>query len=120
MYKELGKVRRVYLEIEDHGCLWINLDIDFGGSGQGFGCVALDDWDEKKKRRVGTAGGLDFIIQILNLFGAKRLNEIEGKPVFALYTNEHHFGDKIIGLETPKFDGGKSFLIEDWRNEWFS
>lgn len=118
-FKQLGKVESVSFGSGDHGNMTFWVMLDFGGGGQGFGGYALDDWDESKKRRVGTAAGMDLIMQLLELFKVDSLNQIAGRPVYALYENEHHFNDKIIGLEIPAFDGGKKFLIKDWQNEWF-
>jgi hypothetical protein len=115
MQKELGKVKSVDLFVEDHGILTLYVHLDFGGSGQGFGGIALDSYSEKDKERVGTASGLDFILRILRLFGVDRLEQIKGRSVFALRAGE---AGMIEGLELPAFDGGKRFLIDDWKKRW--
>ncbi len=115
--KELGKVDDVELYIEDHGLLTIFVHIDFGGTHQGFGGFCLDTYNEKTERREGFAGGTDFILRLLQLFGVDRLEKIKGKPVYAIRDEDH---SQILGLETPEFDGGKKFMAEDWQKRWFT
>jgi hypothetical protein len=114
--RELGRVEGVQLVVEDHGCLTVYLHLNFGGTGQGFGGYALDEWSNEKDRRVGTAAGLDFILRLLNLFKVTGLDRIKGRTVYALRSK--HLG-QIEGLEMPAFDGGAKFVVEDWRREWF-
>jgi len=114
--RELGKIDDVNLTIEDHGILTLQIGFDFGGTNQGFGGYCLDTYNEKTERREGHACGTDFILRILQTFGVSKLDEIVGKPAYAL---REKGSQKIVGLETPKFDGSKKFLIEDWRKRWF-
>lgn len=118
MKKELGKVEKADLFIEDHGCLTFFIYLDFGGSSQGFGGLTLDEWSKKDDRRIGTAAGLDLILRLLSLFSVDRLSEIKGRSVFAVREKSEGFGP-IIGLELPQFDGGASLLVEDWRSYWY-
>jgi hypothetical protein len=113
--RELGKVERVQLTLEDHGILTLWLHLVFNGSGQGFGGRALDAWDEAKNRRVGTALGLDYILQMLALFKVDTLGAIKGRYVYAL--RNEPYGD-IIGLELPEPDGSTRFVVEVWLAEW--
>ncbi len=57
------------------------LQLDYGDVTQGFGDYALDSYDEKSKTRIGTAHGMEFIIQILNIVGVDEWNELVGKYV---------------------------------------
>lgn len=115
--KELGKVDRVFFGFEDHGILTCWVHLSFGGTGQGFGGCALDESNEKG-RRVGTAGGLDFILRLLELFKVDELGKIAGRTVYALRETDS-YGAPIIGLEVPAFDGGGSFRLKDWQAQWF-
>lgn len=109
LIRELGKVKDVDLFIEDHGILTLFIYLDFGITSQGFGGYHLGSENQKG------ASGIDFVWQILTLFGVVRLKEAIGKPVYVI--REESYG-KIIGLETPPFDGGKSFFIKDWQAKW--
>lgn len=114
--RELGKVENVDLTLEDHGILTLQIGIDFGGTFQSFGGYCLDTYNKKEERREGHACGTDYILRVLQTFDVNKLEDIKGKPVYALRDER---GVKIVGLETPEFDGGKKFLIEDWRMKWF-
>lgn len=116
MRKELGKITTCELLIEDHGILTLSMTFDFGGSGQGIGGYALDTFDRDRDRRVGTAGGLDFVLRTLNLFKVDRLRAIVGRTAFAVYATDRGI---IDGIEIPAHDGGGIFMFENWRREWF-
>lgn len=114
--RQLGKVEKVDLFREDHGCLTIYVHLRFKGSGQGFGGYVLDASDRARERRVGTAMGLDFVLRLLDLFGVDRLEEIRGRYVYALRSGG--WNGQIIGLELPEPDGSARFMVADWRSEW--
>lgn len=112
--RQLGKITRAVLEREDHGIL--TLWLHFGGSGQGFGGVALDVWDEKLGRRVGTAMGLDLVSRLLDLFKVDRLEQIAGRAAYAL--RKGGWNSPIEGIALPEFDGGATLLLDEWRADW--
>lgn len=114
--RQLGRVTGAELFIEDHGILTVYVTLEFGGSVQGFGGYCLDGYDAAKKRRVGTAAGCDYLLRLLVLFGVDRLEKTVGKSVYALRDGR---SGPILGLQMPEFDGGKKFLISDWRAEWY-
>jgi hypothetical protein len=111
--KELGKIDVARIYRSEYG-LAFEIHINFGNGGQNFGGVSLDTPSEEKKRRVGTAGGCDFIVQMLNLFNIEEFGDMVGRTVYAL----QKYG-MIVGLELPKFEGGGRFLLEEWQREWF-
>ncbi len=116
--RELGKVKEVFFGREGHGLMTLWVHVDFGGTGQGFGGYGLDSFDKKRDRRVGTAGGLDLVMRLLDLFDVDSLDKIKGRPVYALRDSET-WNSPITGLETPAFDGGKRLLVAEWQREWF-
>ncbi len=72
------------LGTEDHGIMTCYIYLDYGGSGQGFGGWAFDDPVDKGTtnfRRVGTAFGIDFIMQLLKAVGAKKWEDLLGMYV---------------------------------------
>ena len=118
--KELGKITKVFFGKEDHDILSFMIHFDFGGSGQGFGGYCLDTFDKDKKKRVGCAAGTDLILRLLDLFNVKTLDEIIGKNAYVIRGGESTgWNSPIIGIETPPFEGGKRFMIEDWKQDWF-
>ena len=114
--KELARIENVSLEIEDHGILTLLIDLHKEeGFHQGFGMYSLDQYDEKLKRRKGTAAGMDYVIQILNVFGVRKLEDIKGKMCYALYRPD----DELIkGIQSLEIDGGKRFTIQEWCKLW--
>ena len=59
-----ARIRSTTLGVEDHGIFTAWLNLDYGGSGQGFGGWALDGKPVKRdahSRRPGTAYGCEFI-----------------------------------------------------------
>ena len=89
MNKQLAKVTSAALSIQDRGILtfWIFVDYEEGCS-QGVGGICLDTYDEGKKRRVGTAGGLEVIRQILLAFKIDNLHELKGRHIWVLGEGE--------------------------------
>ena len=121
MDKQLARIESVSLEIEDHGILTCDVLLNKeSGSHQSFGGYCLDGYDEKLKRRVGTAGGLDWILRLMQIFNVNKLEKLKGKMCYALYDTPYkRFSSQIIGLESLNIDGGGSFLISDWQKQWF-
>ena len=114
--KVLARVEDVRLEIEDHGILTLLVDLHKeGGLHQGFGMYSLDDWDEKLQRRKGTASGMDFVIQIMKVFGVNKLEDIKGKMCYALYRPDNAL---IKGIQALEIDGGERFTIQEWCKLW--
>ena len=70
------------LGYEDHGILTCMLMLDYGGTMQGFGGYAFDQWDGK--RRVGGAFGTEFIARIMNVVGVDEWESLPGKYVRAV------------------------------------
>ena len=79
MTKKLAKIKNASLNIKDRGILgfWIAVDYEDGFS-QMVGGVALDDWCEAKKSRVGTAYGCELIRLLLIEFGVNDFSEMQG------------------------------------------
>ena len=115
--RELGIVESVRLDRECGGALTMWVSFKFHGSGQGFGGFVLDQYDKAKGRRVGHAAGLDYILRVMDVFGVERLDDIEGKPAYALRASDK-WGESIIGIEAPEYEGSKRFTIAEWREEW--
>jgi len=116
-HRQLGRISRARLEIEDHGILTVHLAFAFGGTCQSLSSPALDAFDPARDRRVGTAGGLDFVLRLLAVFGARHLGELEGRSAYALRKGTE-WGASVTGVQAPEFDGGRALTLDDWRTEW--
>ena len=117
MFERIGKIESTSLGIEGHGVMTFWLMLDFGGSGQGFGGWVLDSYSPEEKRRIGTAAGLDAVIQILTVCGVEKWEDIQGKIVYALYDDDK-YGRAIKGIKGLSFESNKIFLIDDWQRRW--
>lgn len=112
--RELGRVESADVTLDRDGVfLAFQIAFRFGGSGQCFGGIALDDYDKSKARRVGTAAGADLLRRLMEVFGVTRFRDIEGKIAFVERRN-----GLIVAVEMPACDGGKRLHLDDWRREW--
>ncbi|MGD2065619.1 MAG: hypothetical protein PVI43_00435 [Candidatus Bathyarchaeota archaeon] len=85
MTKQLAKISKAALEIQERGILnfWIHVDYEDGGS-QGVGGIALDQWDEEKQSRVGTAYGCEVIRRLLLALNVNDFSEMKGKMIWVI------------------------------------
>lgn len=92
----------VSLSIADHGCLsgWLNLN--YGGSGQGFGGYSLYSVGVFNRNKGGNFAGL-FITRILEVVGVEKWEDLKGKPC---RVDAEHNGVKRLGhfIEEKWFD----------------
>jgi len=116
--KELGKVEKVTVGYEDHGCFTLYIHITFGAVHQAFGGYRLDEWSKKLDRSVGTAAGMDMLCQLTKLFDVDDLHKAVGKYVWAIRESDS-WSSPIIALERPQPDGGATFRVNDWKSQWF-
>ena len=102
MYKQIGKIKSVQIGVEDHGIMVMNIDFDFGGSGQVYQ-VVLDTYDKEKDSRIGTVFGCELLRRICNLFTVDDINDMVGQTAYALYDSDE-YGGFISGIENPPFN----------------
>lgn len=69
------------LGYERHGILSIYITIEGDGWGCAFGGYALDTYDDALKRRVGTAFGCQFLIEVLRVVGVDSWETLTGQYV---------------------------------------
>lgn len=77
MFECNGKIHSTMLGIEDHGIMTFFVNIDFGGSGQGFGGYALDGAAGKK----GHSKSIRCIRKVLTTVGVEKWEDLEGQYV---------------------------------------
>lgn len=113
MNKQLAKITSATLEIKERGILnfWIMVDYEEGCS-QGIGGYILDEWNEEKQTRVGTAFGCEVIRQLLFLLDVNDFSEMKGKMVWVLGEGTGMcFTPK--GLSSLKVNGKQKTIIFD-------
>ena len=102
---ENGKIIGTMLGKEDHGIMTFYLSIELESGVCGFGRYSLDGYDVKDGKRVGSAVGMQAIVEILDCVGVTKWEDLTG----AYIRCEHQgWGGKIIRIGN---------LIKD---KWFS
>lgn len=100
MIKKLARVSKAWFEIQERGILnfWVFVDYEEGCS-QGVGGIALDEWNEEKREREGTAYGCEMIRQLLLFFGVNNLTEIKKDTMVYVLGEGDGFGFQPKGFE---------------------
>jgi len=117
MKKELAKIRKAGLEIQERGILnfWIHVDYESGCS-QGVGGYALDTYNPARKEREGTAYGCEIIRQLLLCLNVNDFSEMAGKNIWVLGEGEG-LSFKPKGIQRLSTDKGsdkhKAVIFED-------
>lgn len=85
------------------------------GENYRFGERCLDTYDQDMKRRIGTAKGMDFLMQTLITIGVDRWEELPGKYVRIVITekNIQYISVSVIGnLMKDKWLDAEAFWEE--------
>lgn len=100
-----ARIESTLLGTEDHGIMSCFVQLDYGDSThQGFGGYALDepirDRDGKFVRRVGSANGMEFVMQVLNVLEASSWEKLRGMycRVRVDVEKPSGFGHKIVAI----------------------
>ena len=123
MIKKLALVEKVYLEYQERHILNVNCLVsyeDFGSNN--IMNIVLDIWDKEKQKRVGTAEGMSFLIDLLDFFGVNNLTEVENKYVYVLVDGDSWYS-KAHGIEhlttnPNKQCGIKKMMFKDYFSAW--
>lgn len=110
--EEIGRVKRAFVGIEDHGILTFYVDLDFGGKGQAYGGACLDEWNPRLRRRVGTALGCELLLQLHRFFGVTELSKATGQAVVAEREGDAGWSGMIVRLRRLPCDGGAVFDVQ--------
>lgn len=73
-------IQSTMLGVEDHGILTCMIHTSSGVVGQGFGGWAFDAWNERAKRREGTAWGMHFVGLLLSTLEVGSWEKLPGTP----------------------------------------
>jgi hypothetical protein len=99
-------IESTMLGIEDHGIMTFYLNLKYDGSCQSAGGYSLDSpfkKDGKFIKRVGTEQGLSLIMEVLNIVGVGKWEDLKGK---AIRVKSDNSGVYEIG----------NLMKEDWLN----
>ena len=78
---ENAKITSVSLTMADHGCLtyWIFLEMNGGGCGYGGYSIGTGYLGAKSDEFKGSSAGLAAMMQIMNVIGVDKWEDLEGK-----------------------------------------
>ena len=101
MEKHLALVESANLEFLDRRILNVNAYVRYEeGFNQNILNIMLDTWSEEKRKRVGTAEGMTFLIALLNFFGVNNLTEVKDQYIYVLTeSGKSVLNRKVLGLE---------------------
>ena len=124
MIKKLALVEKVYLEYQERHILNVNCLVsyeDFGS--QNIMNIVLDTWDKEKQKRVGTAEGMSFLIDLLDFFGVNNLTEVKNQYVYVLVDEDKSWYFNAQGIEhlttnPNKQCGIKKMMFKDYFSAW--
>jgi len=106
--KQLAKIKKATLNIRERAILGFTILVDYeDGVSQGVGGLALDEWCEEKKSRVGTAYGCEMIRRILLTLDVDDFSEMAGMYIWVLGEGSG-FSFKPSGISRLAVDGGDS------------
>ena len=124
MIKKLALVEKVYLEYQERYLLNVNCLVRYEDYGsQNILNIILDTWDKEKQKRVGTAEGMTFLIDLLNFFGVNNLTEVENQYVYVIVDDVDSWYGKVYGIEhlttnPNKQCGIKKMVFKDYFCSW--
>lgn len=93
-----AKIVNTKLGYEDHGIFTVWLELDYGGTMQGFGGYGLDEWQQEESyRRDLTGVGTEFIRSILDTVGVETWEQLRGQVirVKATHTKVYAIGNYL-------------------------
>ena len=126
MIKKLALVEKIDLSYQERHILNVNClvsyeDEDFGI--QNIMNIILDTFDKEKQKRVGTAEGMSFLIDLLDFFGVNNLTEVKNQYVYVLVDEDKSWYDNAQGIEhlttnPNKQCGIKKMVFKDYFSSW--
>ena len=114
MIKKLAKIETIGLNWFDRGILVVNAYGKYeDGWCQGFLNHVLDSYDKDLEERVGTASGMNFLIDLLKFFGVDNLTEVEDYICYVLIDDdERPMSRKVLGFEQLHINPNKRSKLD--------
>jgi len=76
-----GEIKDTQLGVCDHGIFTFMITVYYSPYHQGFGGYAMDRREKDMGRRIGTAYGLDSVMQLLKAMGVRYWEELPGLKI---------------------------------------
>ena len=116
----IATIDRTTLGSPSHGVVSAWLHTKWLGGGVGVGGLCLDeplkDDDGKFIKRVGTAYGLDHIMQVMETVGVEKWEDLPGKHIIVLFEGKSIWGATSVGI--AGITNGKVLIYKDHVSEW--
>ena len=126
MIKKLALVEKMELEYQERHILNVNCLVSYEDEvfgSQNIMNIVLDTLDKEKQKRVGTAEGMTFLIDLLDFFGVNNLTEVKNQYVYVLVDEDKSWYDNAQGIEhlttnPNKQCGIKKMMFKDYFSSW--
>jgi hypothetical protein len=119
---QLAKIDSTMLGREDHGILTAFLYCSWHGGGVGVGGFALDRFEraegsEVRGERVGTAYGLDHLVQLMRTVGVDSWEKLPGEQVIVLFDGDGMIGSRAVGIASV-LDETRVLILSEHAEAW--
>lgn len=114
----LAIIRSTFLGIQDHGIMTAQLNCEWGSSSIATGSYALDGPvkdDQGRTHRVGSAFGMDHVIQIMATVGVSEWEKLPGHNVLVLFDQSRPDGP-TVGI--ANISGPKVLIYQEHCDSW--
>lgn len=126
MIKKLALVEKMGLEYQERHILNVNCLVSYEDEvfgSQNIMHIILDTFDKEKQKRVGTAEGMSFLIDLLDFFGVNNLTEVKNQYIYVLVDDDKSWHDNAQGIEhlttnPNKQCGIKKMVFKDYFSSW--
>lgn len=108
-----GKIEFVTLSMRDHGCLTYGLGLKFAGGGCVYGGMVIGHGYLGADKFEGSAKGLEAMMQIMNVVGVNRWEDLEGRYIRVEDPGLGKVVSKIGNIIEDKWFDQKEFFAED-------
>lgn len=116
----VATIRSTRLGWQDHGIFTADVQLEWDGGGVSVGGYSLDtpekDAAGKHLGRVGTAFGLDQVMQIVKIVGVENWESLKGKQVYVLFAPDGGWGSTAAGL--ANLSSGKALILKEHSEAW--
>ena len=126
MIQKLALVEKMGLEYQESHILNVNCLVSYEDEvfgNQNIMHIILDTFDKEKQKRVGTAEGMSFLIDLLDFFGVNNLTEVKNQYIYVLVDEGKSWYDNAQGIEhlttnPNKQCGIKKMMFKDYFSSW--
>ncbi|WP_159795770.1 hypothetical protein [Puerhibacterium puerhi] len=116
----IGTIKSTSLGMEGHGVWVAFLHTEWLGGGVGVGGYVLDTPQEaaedEHKRRIGTAFGMDHVMQIVETVGVDTWEQLTGRQVIVLFEGDGGWGAQSKGIAGLVND--KVLILDEHAQAW--